>query len=259
VVHADETEVRIGREKHHVRVFTNTKEVVFVYAESREGSVLKELLGDFRGVLVSDFYAAYDGIDCPQQKCPVHLMRDINDDLLANPFDEEFKTLAQAFSSLLRAMVETIDAHGLRTWYLHRHKAAVGKFYDDVFGRTYQSEAAGKLQKRLEKNRDKLFTFLSHDGVSWHNNNAEHAIKHFAVYRRAQYGLSTAESIRQYLVLLSIFQTCKYRNLSFLQFLLSKETDINRYCTVRFRGGSKSILKNVVSSTTPSNALVAET
>jgi len=238
-----------------VWVFTNTKEVVFAYAESREGSVLKELLGDFQGVLVSDFYAAYDGIDCPQQKCLVHLMRDMNDDLLANPFDEEFKGLARAFSGLLRAMVETIDAHGLRKWYLRKHKAAVDKFYDDVFGRAYQSEAASKLQKRLEKNRDKLFTFLSYDGVSWHNNNAEHAIKHFAVYRRAQYGLSTAESIRQYLVLLSIFQTCKYRDISFLKFLLSKETDVGRCRTARLQG-SMGALKNVVSSASPLSALV---
>jgi hypothetical protein len=35
----------------------------------------------------------------------------------------------------------------------------------------------------LEKNRDKLFTFLEYDGVSWNNNNAEHAIKAFARLR----------------------------------------------------------------------------
>jgi len=34
-------------------------------------------------------------------------------------------------------------------------------------------------------------TFLSHDGVPWNNNNAEHAIKAFARLRRAIEGLST--------------------------------------------------------------------
>ncbi len=31
---------------------------------------------------------------------------------------------------------------------------------------------------------NKLFTFLDYDGVPWNNNNAEHAIKHFAIFRR---------------------------------------------------------------------------
>jgi hypothetical protein len=69
VIYADETQVKIGRESHYVWVFTNTREVVFAYSESREGSFLKEFLDGFKGVLVSDFYAVYDSIDCPQQKC----------------------------------------------------------------------------------------------------------------------------------------------------------------------------------------------
>jgi len=39
------------------------------------------------------------------------------------------------------------------------------------------SAAAMKLKARLDKDRDKLFTFLSYDGIPWNNNNAEHAIK----------------------------------------------------------------------------------
>jgi hypothetical protein len=39
------------------------------------------VLKDFRGVLVSDFYAAYDSLTCEQQKCLIHLIRDMNTDL----------------------------------------------------------------------------------------------------------------------------------------------------------------------------------
>ena len=42
-----------------------------------------------------------------------------------------------------------------------------------------------KFKERLEKNRDKLFTFLSYDGVPWNNNNAEHAVKAFARFARS--------------------------------------------------------------------------
>jgi hypothetical protein len=39
----------------------------------------------------------------------------------------------------------------------------------------------------------------------------------------------TASGLRDYLVLLSIYQTCKYRGISFLRFLLSREKDIDRF------------------------------
>jgi Transposase IS66 family len=58
------------------------EEVAYLYTETREGDFLQELLLDFKGVLVSDFYAAYDAINCAQQKCLIHLMRDLNNDLL---------------------------------------------------------------------------------------------------------------------------------------------------------------------------------
>ena len=48
-------------------------------------AILEDLLDGFNGVLVSDFYAAYDLVPCAQQKCLIHLMRDINEDLHRNP------------------------------------------------------------------------------------------------------------------------------------------------------------------------------
>ncbi len=80
VVHVDETEVKLKTGKGYVWVFASLEEVVYMYRPTREGDFLRELLKDFHGVLVSDFYAAYDAIDCPQQKCLIHLMRDINQD-----------------------------------------------------------------------------------------------------------------------------------------------------------------------------------
>ena len=76
----------------------------------------------------------------------------------------------------------------------------------------------------------KLFTFLDHDSVPWNNNNAEHAVKRFAYYREVADGEFSEAGLNQYLVLLSIYLTCRYKEVSFLQFLLSQETDIDAYC-----------------------------
>ena len=92
IIHADETEVHLKKEgKGYVWVFTNMEEVVFMYRPSREGGFLHDLFRDFRGVLISDFYAPYDALPCAQQKCLIHLIRDINDAIQANPWDADLK------------------------------------------------------------------------------------------------------------------------------------------------------------------------
>ena len=162
--------------------FCDLEEVVFMYRPTREGNFLQELLRDFHGVLVSDFYSAYDSINCPQQKCLIHLIRDMNQELLNNPYDEELQSITRPFGALLRSVVETVDKHGLKRRYLQKHKQDVEDFFQGVSVKAFHSEVAELLRNRLTKNRDKLFTFIDHDGIPWNNNNAENAIKRFAYY-----------------------------------------------------------------------------
>jgi hypothetical protein len=172
---------------------------------------------------------------CPQQKCLVHLIRDLNGDLQARFFDEELKGLAKAFGALLIKVIATVDRHGLRRESLQRHKADVQEFFLRVCEKPYQSEVAEKYRQRFIKDREKLFTFLDHDDVPWHNNNAEHAIKYFAKYRMLTNGRVTANGLQPYLVLLSIYQTCVYKKVNFLRFLLSGEQDVDAFAVASRR------------------------
>ena len=226
----DETEVRLKTDKGYVWVFASLEEVVYLYRPTREGDFLKEMLKDFRGVLVSDFYAAYDSINCPQQKCLIHLMRDMNQDLLNAPFDEDLKAITRPFGILLRSAVATIDKHGLKRRHLVKHAGDVQAFFRRLSEQPFQSEAAETLRKRLLKYKDKLFTFIEYDGVPWNNNNAEHAIKAFASYREYAEGTISEKGLGGYLVLLSLYQSCKYRGMSFLKFLKSGMRNLDEFC-----------------------------
>ena len=234
LVHVDETKVAIGGEDRCAWVFTNLEEVAFVYSETREACTPQDVLRDFRGILVSDFYSAYDSIECAQQKCLIHLMRDVNEDLCKQPFNEEMRGIAERFARLVKPMIETVDRFGLKRYYLRKHKASVDQFYATLSKQNYQSEVASGYKRRFEKNKDKLFTFLDHDGIPWNNNNAEHAIKALVRLRNSIGGKSSARGLRDYLVLLSISQTCRYRGVSFLDFLRSGQMDIDaltdRFC-----------------------------
>jgi hypothetical protein len=235
VLHSDETEVHLRTGKGYVWVFASIEEVAYVYKPSREGEFIKDFLKDFHGVLVSDFYAAYDAIVCPQQKCLIHLMRDLNQALLASPFDDEVHALTQPFGTLLREIVTTIDEYGLKRHRLALHQKGVAEFFTQIRARNVRSEAAQTIRDRLLKYQDKLFTFIQYDGVPWNNNSAENAIKQFAYYREDRSGLMKEAGLEYYLVLLSIFQTCRCKGLSFLQFLLSGEQDIDTFAATKRR------------------------
>jgi hypothetical protein len=69
--------------------------------------------------------------------------------------------------------------------------------------------------------------------MPWNNNNAEHAIKAFAQLRHMIEGTTTEKGIHEYLVLLSICETCKFKNVNFLDFLRSGIKDIDKFVTRR--------------------------
>jgi hypothetical protein len=230
LLHVDETEVKLQIGKGYVWVFTNLEEVVFMFRPTREGDFLKELLKDFKGVVVSDFYSAYDSLDSPQQKCLIHLMRDMNQELLNNPYDSELQLVTQPFGTLLRGVVSTVDEHGLKKNHLQRHERRIKDYFQQLSDQSFRSEAAEALRKRLLKYQDKLFTFVDYDGVPWNNNNAENAIKRFAYYRENTVGNMREAGLNDYLTLLSICHTCRYKGVSFLKFLLCRDPDLDAFC-----------------------------
>ena len=76
--------------------------------------------------------------------------------------------------------------------------------------------------------RESLFTFLNEDNIPWNNNMGERAIRHLAVQRKIS-GTFFESIMLHYLLLLGIMQTCRFQNKSFLQFLLSKEKDVDKF------------------------------
>jgi hypothetical protein len=221
VVHIDETPVKLRKTTGYVWVVSSATEVCYIFRETREGGFLQELLGTFEGVLLSDFFTAYDSLNCPQQKCLIHLMRDINDDLRKDPYNQEMRSIAEPFGRLLKEIVLTIDRYGLRRRHLHKYAKPAEKLCSAIAERQFTSAAATKYQSRFDKYRDKMFTFLKYDDVPWNNNNAEHAVHYFAKLRRFTDGTFTRESLQQLLILLSVIQTCEYRRVNPLRFLLA--------------------------------------
>jgi hypothetical protein len=93
LIHADETRIGLKGRASYVWVFASMEAVVYIWSPTRGGETPHEFLRDFKGVLVSDFFSSYSSIPCVQQKCLIHLLRDLNECVLKEPFNEELRLL----------------------------------------------------------------------------------------------------------------------------------------------------------------------
>ncbi len=132
VVHLDETRINILGADQYVWVLTDNARVVFRLRPNRETEFLRPLFFTFKGTVVTDFYGGYDALPCTQQKCLVHLIRDLNDDLWKNPFDDELEGFVAAVRDLLVPLLEDVQRFGLKARHLRKHRSRVDRFYRDM-------------------------------------------------------------------------------------------------------------------------------
>ncbi len=222
VINIDETTIPLKKGSGYVWVFATSHSVFYHYTPTRNSDFLRELLKGYKGIIVSDFYPGYETLNVTRQKCLIHLIRDLNDDLFKVPYDEEYRDMVSAFGKLLRGIIETIDRYGLQKVYLEKHSDEVESYYQAFVATDHRSELSIKCAKRLKKHWNELWTFIHHDDVPWNNNNAENAVKAFAQHRRGVKGMMRETGLSEYLQMLSVAQTCRYRNLSFLEYLRCK-------------------------------------
>jgi hypothetical protein len=127
-------------------------------------------------------------------------------------------------------MMEAIQTYGLKKRHLHRFEKQAENFYCHVIvGKQYRSYLVLNYQKRFMRYKESLFTFLTEDGIPWHNNTVERAIRTFAIQRDISGSPLQDSTTHAYLALLSIRQTCRLQGKSFFKFLFSGETDLEKF------------------------------
>lgn len=184
VVHADETGWREDGKNRYAWLIA-TAHAAYVEIGRRNNPQIGQILGEaFSGILVTDFYGAYDYFDCPKQRCWAHLWRDIKDLLRQVPTDNALIRWAQQVRRLYRL---ARDGPSL--------PLAQGT---DAPHRT--------LCQRILKYSHELFTFVENNAVPHTNNLAERLLRPYVIARkvwggtRSQQG-STAAMRRASLVL----------------------------------------------------------
>jgi len=103
-----------------------------------------------------------------------------------------------------------VQKYGAKKYHLNKFMKSIETFYDCVItDKYYKSEVTTKYQKRFARYRESLFTFLQHDGIPWHNNTAETALRHLTTQEQIS-GTFHEATTHNYLVLLGIRQACRF-------------------------------------------------
>jgi hypothetical protein len=196
----------------------------FEYDQSRGHQVAKRILGDdFDGHLVTDFYAAYNLILCPHQRCWAHLLRDLHELKENHAETAEIVTWAEN--------VRQLYEDGL-AWLEKNPKATAEERqveYDDLFKRagdlglkyamSYDHPCCA-LAKRIMRHQDELFQFVLVPGLSADNNLTERSLRPLVILRKMSGGSRSEEGSKTRLTLATLFSTWLARDLNpFLQCL----------------------------------------
>ena len=127
------------------------------------------------------------------------------------------------------SIFEDVDKWGLKTRFLKKYMKVVDRFYGKVIEvPECRSELVETYRKRFKRYRESLFLFLTEDGIPWNNNMAERALRHLSVQQKIS-GCFVGSGASEYLRLLGIFQTCRFQDKPFLEFLLSGENDVDQF------------------------------
>jgi transposase len=216
VLHGDETGWRVNGKTHWLWCFTSKTATIFTIERSRAGPVVLEFIkACFDGVFVSDFWYAYNVLTCVQQKCLVHLLRELErvwkykdhgGDWPA--FSKKLKRLIRDAIRLRKSKDELDEATYQRRCERMEQRLRLIREYG------WSNKEAKRLLKRLIRHQDEVLTFLHHADVPFENNFGERSIRGAVIMRKNSFNNRSEKGASTQSVLMSVFFTIKQRGLN---------------------------------------------
>jgi transposase len=201
-------------------VMANEGVAFYMIHTRRSKEAFAALIDDWAGLLVSDGYGVYRSWVEARQTCLAHLIRTARG-LAARPQAELAACGAWALGELQRLcqMAKAPPTGGAwRAWY-----ARLCKWIDQYHNR---SDDAGRFARRVLREMDSLWVFLSHHGVEPTNNRAERALRFGVQWRKRSLGTTSDKGNRWVERILSLKETCRLRAVSTYQGLVDAMTSL---------------------------------
>jgi transposase len=216
VLHGDETGWRVNGITHWLWCFTSQTATIFTVERSRAGPVVLEFIKEcFSGVLVSDFWYAYNVLTCAKQKCLAHLLREIKHVEKYKDNGGDWPRFGKKLKRLIHDAIRLRKRKDELSEQSYRHRSErMEKRLQMLFGHSWSNKEAKRLIKRLRRHKDEVFTFLYNTKVPYDNNFAERSIRGAVIMRKNSYNNRSERGALTQSVLMSVFFTLKQRGLN---------------------------------------------
>jgi transposase len=215
VLHADETGWRVEGRTWWLWCFSTPDATFYLLDASRGHAALDGFFTrEFDGVLVSDFWAAYDAVGQLQQKCWPHLLRDLKEVSAGRDNGEDWGVFEKRLRRVYGDAIRLVAARAAMTSEVYDRRQALLEGRLIGLGREeWQNAQARRLAKRLERYGDYLLTFVEYADVPPSNNQAEREVRPAVLMRKASYGNQSDRGAQTRGVLMTVFRTLKRRGL----------------------------------------------
>jgi transposase len=224
-VHADETGWRIDTLSAWLWVFTNQVATVYAIRDNRSSDVVVEFLGkEFKGVLVSDCFVAYDDKRLAawlKQKCLAHLLRDL-DEMIENKTGRAVCFAQDVMAVLQAAMALKAESPGLSPDAFSQRAQALETQLDALISarRRLKDPQNARFARRLRKHRPHLLRFLYAGDLEATNNQAERALRPAVITRKTNGCNRTRTGAETHSILSSVLATCHQHSIPILDYLV---------------------------------------
>jgi hypothetical protein len=167
----------------------------------------------FNGVLVSDFWGAYNAVVCAhKQKCLPHLLRDLKRTTHYHKPGGDWPAFAKALKRLIRdALRLSKRRHELSGERYAARVARLKRRLSALLAQPWEQKHARRLLKRLRRHQSELLTFLEHAHVPSDNNHAERMVRPAVIVRKNSYANGSDQGALTQAVLMSVLRTLKQR------------------------------------------------
>jgi hypothetical protein len=216
VVHADETGWRENGQNGYLWTFSTPTARYFV-AGGRDKGVVDQALGEaFTGVLVSDFYKAYDHVRTSKQRCWAHLLRDAH--LLRKQYPQDTRVQTWV-DDLHRLYLDAVTWGETAPRDLVTRAVGVRGFDARLLAlaQPFLTDTAAPqhiLSKRIAQYLGELLTFLREPDVPPDNNAAERSLRHLVTSRKISGGSRSPDGTATKVALATLFGTWRLQGVN---------------------------------------------
>lgn len=216
VLHADETGWRVNGKTHWLWCFASRTETLFTIESSRASPVVLEFITEaFDGVLVSDFWGAYNILVCVKQKCLVHLLRDLKRVEQYKSTDMDWASFSKKLKRLIHDAIRLHERYdSIDTETYQRRSDRLEQRLRAMIDHAWTNKEAKRLVKRLRRHEHELFTFVMETDVPFDNNHGERMIRIATIMRKNSYNNRSSKGALTQGILMSVFSTLKQRDLN---------------------------------------------